>query len=81
MRSQRELDAEFTLDTVRDLDALLTRRAAAAATACAQFPIIRALPYGLWRWRDFPLVFTAVRRWAGPGGNLHPRRLLDFDGG
>jgi arylformamidase len=46
VRSQRELDAEFTLDTVRDLDTLLTRRAAAAATAYTQFPAIRALPYG-----------------------------------
>ena len=46
MRSQRELDAEFTLDMVRDLDALLARRAAAAATAYAQFPVVRALRYG-----------------------------------
>ena len=46
MRSQRELDAEFTLDTISDLDVLLARRAAAAATAYTQFPAIRALPYG-----------------------------------
>lgn len=46
MRSQRDLDAEFTLDTVRDLDALVARRAATAATAYAQFPVIRAIPYG-----------------------------------
>jgi arylformamidase len=46
VRSQRELDAEFTLDTIRDLDVLLARRAAAAATAYTQFPAIRALPYG-----------------------------------
>jgi arylformamidase len=46
MTSQSELDAAFTLDTVRDLDALLTRRAAAAATAYTQFPVIRAIPYG-----------------------------------
>jgi arylformamidase len=31
---------------VRDLDALLARRAAAAATAYAQFPVVRALRYG-----------------------------------
>jgi arylformamidase len=46
VRSQRGLDAEFTLDMVRDLDALLARRAAAAATAYAQFPVVRALRYG-----------------------------------
>ena len=46
MRTQRELDAEFTLDSVTDLDAVLARRAAAAQQAYAQFPVTRAIPYG-----------------------------------
>ena len=46
MRTQRELDAEFTLDSVTDLDAVLARRAAAARQAYAEFPVTRAIPYG-----------------------------------
>ena len=46
MRSQRELDAEFTLDSIRDLDAVLARRKAAAAVADAEFKSVRAIPYG-----------------------------------
>ena len=46
MRTQRELDAEFTLDSVTDLDAVLARRATAAQQAYTQFPVTRAIPYG-----------------------------------
>jgi arylformamidase len=46
VRSQQELDAEFTLDSIRDLDAVVARRKAAAAAADAEYQSIRAIPYG-----------------------------------
>ena len=46
MQTQSELDAEFTLDSVTDLDAVVARRAAAAQQAYLQFPVKRAIPYG-----------------------------------
>lgn len=43
---QAALDAEFTLDTVPDLDAVFARRAAATADADARLKATRAIPYG-----------------------------------
>ena len=66
MRTQRELDAEFTLDSVADLDAVLARRAAAAQQAYAQFPVTRAIPYGPGAGQTFHLF------WPGTAGALAP---------
>lgn len=46
MKNQSALDAEFTLDSVADLDAILARRALAAQSAYAQFAVQRSIPYG-----------------------------------
>src|SRR5262249_22820032 len=46
VRSQKELDAEFTLDSIGDLDAVVARRMAAAAAADGGFKASRAIPYG-----------------------------------
>jgi arylformamidase len=66
MTSQSELDAEFTLETICDLDALLTRRAAAAATAYTQFPVIRAIPYGSGEGETFHLFAPQSARGLSP---------------
>lgn len=44
--ARRAMDAAFSLDTVRDLDAVFARRAAAAQTALAAYPVHRGLAYG-----------------------------------
>ena len=44
--NQRALDAQFTLDSVRDLDALFARRAAANRAASERYEHIRDLRYG-----------------------------------
>ncbi|HEY2618770.1 MAG TPA: alpha/beta hydrolase [Acetobacteraceae bacterium] len=75
MRSQSELDAEFTLDTVRDLDALLVRRAEATATAYTEFPVIRGLPYGPAAGETFHL-FPPAR----PAGGLAPVAIFIHGG-
>jgi arylformamidase len=46
VRSQQELDAEFTLDSIGDLNAVVARRKAAAMAADEEYPSIRAIPYG-----------------------------------
>jgi arylformamidase len=43
---QKALDANFTLDSISDLDALFARRARAAKAALAEYEVVRDIPYG-----------------------------------
>jgi arylformamidase len=45
-RAQALLDAQFTLDTIRDLEAVRARRRAAAEEGLRRFEVRRDLPYG-----------------------------------
>jgi arylformamidase len=45
-RSQTELDAEFTLDTIADIDAVRARRTHAARSCLSRFQVHRNLAYG-----------------------------------
>lgn len=63
VRSQSDLDAEFSLGSVLDLDAVLARRVAAAQHAYAQFALQRSIPYGPDAAHTFHLFLPAA---AGP---------------
>ncbi|MGH6922153.1 MAG: alpha/beta hydrolase [Propylenella sp.] len=43
---QKALDANFTLDSISDLDALFARRARAAKAALAEYEVVRGIAYG-----------------------------------
>ncbi len=78
---QAALDAEFTLDTIPDLDAVRARRNRAADRGMAEFPPRGRLPYGMDA--DETLLFVAARHPAAPGPRLPGRApaLLFFHGG
>src|SRR5690606_32697452 len=44
--TQAALDEQFSLDRVKNLDALFARRAQAAEQACARFEMVPAISYG-----------------------------------
>jgi arylformamidase len=46
MTREREMDRAFSLDDVRDLDAIFARRAATAEAALSGFRVERGVPYG-----------------------------------
>jgi arylformamidase len=60
--TQADLDAQMTLDSVADLDAIIARRTAAAASAAAAFSFRRDIPYG-----DHPDEKLTILPAADPG--------------